>query len=103
MDKTILVTGSSRGIGRAIALELAAAGYPVVVHCRSAREQADEVCQRIATAGGAARVLQFDVADRAQAGVTTRGRHGPGWQHRYREGRRGLVDDRPRCRFERLS
>ena len=46
---------------------------------------------------------QAVVADRAQAGVTTRGRHGPGWQHRYREGRRGLVDDRPRCRFERLS
>jgi 3-oxoacyl-[acyl-carrier protein] reductase len=58
--RRVLVTGSSRGIGRAIAERLAAAGFAVTVHCRSARGQADELAQRLG-----ARVLQFDVADRA--------------------------------------
>ncbi len=64
---SILVTGSSRGIGKAIALALAEQGYELVLHCRSRREQADAVANEIAQAGGRARVLQFDVADRAQA------------------------------------
>jgi len=63
---SILVTGSSRGIGKAIALSLAEDGYELVLHCRSQREQADAVAREIAQAGGRARVLQFDVADRAQ-------------------------------------
>jgi len=63
--KTVLVTGSSRGIGRAIALQLAKEGYEVVVHCRTQRSQADEVAKRVEEAGGKARILQFDVADRA--------------------------------------
>lgn len=63
---SILVTGSSRGIGKAIALALAEQGYELVLHCRSQREQADAVAQAIALGGGSARVLQFDVADRAQ-------------------------------------
>jgi 3-oxoacyl-[acyl-carrier protein] reductase len=61
----VLVTGSSRGIGRAIALRAAADGYDVVVHCRSRREEADAVAAQIRSAGRGARVLQFDVADRA--------------------------------------
>lgn len=65
MTATILVTGSSRGIGRAIALRAAADGYDVVVHCRSRREEADAVATQIRESGRAARVLQFDVADRA--------------------------------------
>ncbi|WP_375760897.1 3-oxoacyl-ACP reductase FabG [Corallococcus exercitus] len=64
-DKTVLVTGSSRGIGRAIALRLARDGYDVVVHCRSKREEADAVAAQVREAGREARVLQFDVADRA--------------------------------------
>jgi 3-oxoacyl-[acyl-carrier protein] reductase len=64
-DNTVLVTGSSSGIGEAIALRLAAAGYDVVVHCRASRERADDVATRIRSQGRAARVLQFDVADRA--------------------------------------
>ncbi len=63
---SVLVTGSSRGIGKAIAIALANQGYELVLHCRSQREQADAVATEIAAAGGRARVLQFDVSDRAQ-------------------------------------
>lgn len=65
MNPSVLITGSSRGIGRAIALACADDGYDVVVHCRSRREQADEVAATIVARGRAARVLQFDVTDRA--------------------------------------
>jgi 3-oxoacyl-[acyl-carrier protein] reductase len=64
---TILVTGSSRGIGRAIALRLARDGFDVVVHCRAAADQAREVADAARTLGRSARILQFDVADRAAA------------------------------------
>jgi 3-oxoacyl-[acyl-carrier protein] reductase len=66
-DKTVLVTGSSRGIGKAIALRLARDGYRVVVHCRSRRAEAEAVAADIQALGGAARVLQFDIGDRAAA------------------------------------
>ena len=62
---TVLVTGSSRGIGRAIALRLARDGFDIVVHCRSGREQALQTVADIAALGRQARVLQFDVADRS--------------------------------------
>jgi len=62
---SILVTGSSRGIGRAIALRAAADGFDVVVHCRSRREEADAVASEIIALGRQSRVLQFDVSDRA--------------------------------------
>ncbi len=62
---SVLVTGSSRGIGKAIALRLARDGYDVVLHCRSQRAEADAVAQQIVSMGRAARVLQFDIGDRA--------------------------------------
>jgi len=61
---TILVTGSSRGIGRAIAMRLSEDGYGVVLHCRSRREAADEALAEIQQRNGVGRILQFDVADR---------------------------------------
>jgi 3-oxoacyl-[acyl-carrier protein] reductase len=62
---TVLVTGSSRGIGRAIALRLARDGYDVVVHCRTRIDEAEAVAADVAALGRSARCLQFDVADRA--------------------------------------
>lgn len=62
---SVLVTGSSRGIGKAIALRLAHDGYDVVLHCRSQRAEAGEVARQIEAMGRAARVLQFDIGDRA--------------------------------------
>jgi 3-oxoacyl-[acyl-carrier protein] reductase len=67
LDKSVLVTGSSRGIGKAIALRLARDGYDIVVHCRSQRAEADAVAQEIMQSGRRARVLQFDISDRAAA------------------------------------
>jgi 3-oxoacyl-[acyl-carrier protein] reductase len=64
MRKSVLVTGSSRGIGKAIALRLARDDYDVVLHCRTRREEADSVAQSIVALGRQARVLQFDVGDR---------------------------------------
>ncbi|MEB0090600.1 3-oxoacyl-ACP reductase FabG [Pseudomonas sp. CCI1.2] len=65
MTESILVTGSSRGIGRAIALRLAQAGYDLILHCRNGRIEAEAVQVEIQSMGRAARILQFDVADRA--------------------------------------
>lgn len=66
MAKAALVTGASRGIGRATAKALAAAGYQVIVnYCRSER-QAQELCAEIAAAGGQAAAVGADVADEAQ-------------------------------------
>lgn len=62
---SVLVTGSSRGIGRAIALRLARDGFDVIVHCRSGLAAAEAVAAEIAALGRGTRVLQFDVADRA--------------------------------------
>lgn len=66
MTETVLVTGSSRGIGRAIALTLGSKGFDVAVHCRSRLAEAEQAAAEIRDMGRSARVLQFDLADRQQ-------------------------------------
>jgi 3-oxoacyl-[acyl-carrier protein] reductase len=69
MRKSVLVTGSSRGIGKAIALRLARDDYDIVLHCRNRRKEADSVAQSIAALGRQARVLQFDIGERQASAV----------------------------------
>jgi 3-oxoacyl-[acyl-carrier protein] reductase len=72
MAERVLVTGSSRGIGRAIALRLARDGFDVVVHCRSRRAEADAVRAAIEDLGRTAHVMCFDVADRSACATAIR-------------------------------
>jgi len=62
--RRVLVTGSSRGIGRATALRLARAGFAVTVHCRSHIEAAKQVADEARALSGAADLLCFDVRER---------------------------------------
>lgn len=63
MKSHALVTGASRGIGRACAEALAAAGHPVLVNYQGNEQAARETVRRIEQAGGTAEALQFDVRD----------------------------------------
>ena len=64
MSRRVLVTGSSRGIGQAIALQLAQSGFDVTVHARSRQQEAEQVVQQIQALGQESHVLMFDVNDR---------------------------------------
>lgn len=66
MEKQVLITGSSRGIGKASALYLAKNGYNIVLHCNKNMEKALEVQKEIETYGVNARILQFNVKDREE-------------------------------------
>jgi len=66
MQKRILVTGASGGIGRAIALSLAKDGFDIVAHCGRNHKAGTQTVDLIEAAGGKARLVQFDIADRGQ-------------------------------------
>ena len=62
--KTVLVTGSSGGIGRAIARSCAQAGFGVVAHYNNGKENAESLKAEIEAEGGACSLIQFDISDR---------------------------------------
>jgi len=70
MSDSVLVTGSSRGIGKAIALRLARDGFDIIVHCQRRHTEAIEVAEAIAAMGRQTRVLQFDITARTEVAAT---------------------------------
>lgn len=66
MDKTVLITGSSRGIVKETAIYLANNGFDIVLHCNKNKAKVIEVKNIIEDLGRKVRILQFDVSDREQ-------------------------------------
>ncbi|EAS45462.1 3-oxoacyl-ACP reductase FabG [Photobacterium profundum] len=66
MTRQVLVTGASKGIGRAVATQLAKDGFTVAVHYMSDKSGAEATLSDIQHAGGSGRIIQFDISDRAQ-------------------------------------
>jgi 3-oxoacyl-[acyl-carrier protein] reductase len=67
MAERVLVTGSGKGIGRAIALQLAKDGFDLAIHCRSDKASAEQVVEEVKALGQQASLLVFDVSDREAA------------------------------------
>ncbi len=65
MSKRVLITGSSRGIGKAIALRLAASGFDIAMHFHSNQDAANATKAELEQQGINVSCLQFDIADRA--------------------------------------
>ncbi|MBA2712456.1 MAG: SDR family NAD(P)-dependent oxidoreductase, partial [Rubrobacteraceae bacterium] len=66
-EAVVVVTGASRGLGRAIAEELAGGGAKVVVNYSQSKEPAEELVEQISESGGEAIAVQADVSDAEQA------------------------------------
>ena len=71
--KTAIITGASRGIGRATAVELAKSGYYVIINFKSNEAAAEETLNLVQSSGGEGEMLQFDVADNAQTREAVKG------------------------------
>ena len=63
-EKKVLVTGASRGIGRAIAMAVSCAGYQVTAHYNKGKESAESLANEILKEGGKIELIQFDVSNR---------------------------------------
>jgi 3-oxoacyl-[acyl-carrier protein] reductase len=82
VKRRVLVTGASRGIGRAIAVELARAGFGMALNYRSNEAAANEVLASVRALGAEAHLLPFDIADRVatqRALEQELAEHGPFW------------------------
>jgi len=82
MNKRVLVTGASRGIGRAISVALAAQGFEIALNYRNRHDAGRQTLESIQSAGGKAALLPFDVSDRVQARqiiTGDMGKNGPYW------------------------
>jgi 3-oxoacyl-[acyl-carrier protein] reductase len=66
MSRTILVTGSSKGIGQAIARHLAFDGFTIVVHYHDDRDGAEQTLNFIRENGGSGKIMRFDLCDREE-------------------------------------
>lgn len=66
MEKQVLITGSSRGIGKATAIYLAKSGYSIVLHCNSNIEKAKNTAKEIEQLGQNCRILQFNIKNRKE-------------------------------------
>ena len=73
--KYALVTGGSRGLGKAICLEIAGMGIPVIINYQSNETAANEVKSLIEAQGGQAELMRFDVSQKEQAEAAL-----DGWQ-----------------------
>ena len=84
--KYALVTGGSRGIGRAVCLKLSSMGLPVLINYQSNQQAAEETLRLITEAGGSAELLQYDVtkADEVDQAIDT-------WQTAHPEDYIGVL------------
>jgi len=73
LSARVLITGASRGIGRAIATSLASSGFEVVIGYRERAEEAEKALQSVRESGGEGSLLPFDVADREAAAAAISG------------------------------
>lgn len=70
MERTVLVTGASKGIGQAIAYKLSQDGFTIAVHYHSDKQGALDTLATIEKLGGKARLIQFDVSNHSQCQQT---------------------------------
>lgn len=75
-----VVTGASRGIGKAIALNLASEGYHILLNYKSNDEEANKTCREIEAAGGTCELLKFDVVSKEQTEAVL-----GGWMEKNKE------------------